>query len=215
MLKKLIVLNKSDFWLLWGVVGGAFVLLQLLVFVISAMTGDAEILLSGIVLPCLAGGFLIFTTAAQVMVTFEQALQFGSTRRRALGLSLGLSAAEAVGAMGLAGLLTLAERLAGVRLWQAATGRQFAALALGWKWWLAIALGGLALGLAAGALLQRFGRRGFWAVWAVWMLGCFSPQLLPWNHYAITDWLLPVLGVLGVLAVIWALWSLLHAVVRN
>lgn len=215
MLKKLIALNKSDFWLLWGVVGGAFVLLQLLVGVITVVSGDAEILLSGIVLPCLAGGFLIFTTAAQIMVTFEQALQFGSTRRRALGLSLGLSAAEAVGAMALAGLLTLAERFAGVRLWQAATGSQFAVLALGWKWWLAIVLGALALGLAAGALLQRFGRRGFWALWAVWMLGCFGPQLLPWEQYTITDWLFPALGVLAVLSLLWSVWSLLHAVVRN
>lgn len=215
MLKKVIALNKSDFYLLWGIVGGVFVLLQLLVGVIAAVSGDAKLLLSGIVLPCTAGGMLIFTTAAQIMATFEQALQFGSTRKRALGLSLGLSAAEAVGAMALAAVLALAERLVGVGLWRTVTGTQVAAFTLDWYWWIVIALAALVLGLIAGAVLQRLGRKGFWALWIIWMACCFGTQLLPWKYYTISDWLFPLIGILVVLALVWSVWSLLHAVIRN
>ena len=215
MLKKLILLNKSDFWLLWGVVGGAFVLMQLLVGLITVVSGDAELLLSGIVLPCVAGGILIFTTMAQIMVTFEQGLQFGCTRKRALRLSLGLSAAEAAGAMGLAAVLSLLERLVGASLWNSVAGTQVAAIALNWYWWLAIALGAVLLGTILGALIQRFGRRGFWALWVLWMVGCFGFQLLPWKHYTITNWLFPLLGVAVLAGAVWSVWSLLHAVIKH
>lgn len=242
MLKKLIVLNKSDFWLLWGIVGGAFVLMQLIEGgILAATRADSAILLSGAVLPCAAGGIVIFTTMAQIMVTFEQGLQFGCTRKRALWLSLGLSAAEAAGAMGLAAVLTLLERLSCPRLWQALTGMQsfyfaqkgrripeyMAGMArmetslhivnftFAWYWWAAIALGAAALGIIMGALIQRFGRKGMWVLWGIWMAACFAPQLLPWKHYTITDWLFPLLGAAAVLALVWSVWSLLHAVVKH
>lgn len=245
MLKKLIALNKSDFWLLWGVVGGVFLVAQLVEgIVLASIKSDSAILISGALLPGTAGLFLVFTTVAQITVTFEQAVRFGCTRRRALGLSLGLSAAEIAGAMGLAAVLTLAERAACPQLWRMLTGMDSVTIAgegrqipeymagvqvaerslhvvdvtLAWYWWIAIALAALGLGLIAGAVLQRFGRKGFWALWVMWMAGCFVPQLLPGEYHAIVR-LLPTIGLgIGAAALVglaWSVWSLLHMAVRN
>ena len=51
--------------------------------------------------------------------------------------------------------------------------------------------------------------------WAVWLLVCFAPQLLPWKQYTIVDWLFPLLGGFVLAAFLWSIWSLLHAVVKN
>ena len=66
----------------------------------------------------------------------------------------------------------------------------------------------------AGALIQRFGGKGGWIIWGICMAPMILGQLLPWQTYEVTDWLVPMLVVLFVGGFLWSIWSLLHAVVR-
>ena len=77
---------------------------------------------------------------------------------------------------------------------------------------------GLAAGFIVGACLQRFGSKGGWILWCVWMAICFAPQLLPLDDLSLPlppDFLLYVAVVLAAVMLIWSVWSLLHAVVKH
>lgn len=243
MLKKLIRLNADDLLLCGGVVGGVFLLLHIITAIAVRFSGEmSSLLLSGILLPITAGILILFVSATHTAVTFDQALRFGQTRRRALGLTLGVAGFEALFSMGLAALLTVPERFFAPTLWMWLTGAEAVSwgelpkipvgpdapmlslpsstlfiedFSLAWWWYPLIALGCMALGIIIGAMLQRFGGKSLWIFWAIWMLVCFSPQFLPWKQYTIVDWLFPLLGIFVLASFLWSIWSLLHAVVKN
>ena len=89
--------------------------------------------------------------------------------------------------------------------------------ALDW-WWCPLLLAiGLAVGLILGAFLQRFGAKGGWIIWAIWMVICLGPQLVGKNVFFIGQWTQGMGAaaiVFAVAAGIWSVWSLLHAVVK-
>ena len=90
--------------------------------------------------------------------------------------------------------------------------------ALDW-WWYPLQLAiGLAVGLILGAFLQRFGAKGAWILWMVWMVIALGPQLVGKNAMLIgqwTAWMGAAAIVFAVAAGIWSVWSLLHAVVKT
>jgi len=244
MLKKLIRFNADDLLLCGGVLGGVFLLLHIITAIAVRLSGEgSSLLLSGVLLPITAGILILFVSAAHVAVTFDQALRFGRTRRQALGLTLGVAGFLSLFSMGLAALLAVLERFFAPRFWLWLSGREYIVMddippipEIGWSsgeaalrakqlfiedfsldwWWLPlIALGCMALGVIMGAMVQRFGGKSLWIFWAVWLLVCFAPQLLPWKQYTIVDWLFPLLGLFLLAALLWSIWSLLHAVVKN
>lgn len=243
-LKKLIRLNLDDLILCCGTVGGLFLLSQIVIGCVMYFgRPDTSILISGILLPIVAGIMGLIVTVSHVGLSFVQALQFGQTRRRALGLALGVSGFETLCSMGLAVLLAWLERLAAPTLWMKLAGASQIVMdalppspvpgpgappapdysgmlfveefSLDWWWIPLIVLGCLAAGLIMGAIIQRYGGKGGWFLWAVWMAVCFLPQLLPWKQFTITDWLFPMMGVMALAGLIWSCWSLLHAVVKS
>ncbi len=246
MLKKLIVNEREDFALGLGLVCGAFVLTHLITAVVMVwLKPDTSVMLSGGILPVLAGVFTLIAAAANLVVDFSLALRCSQTRRRALGLSLSLTAVEAACAMLLAGLLAWAERGFAPALWGWLAGAETVSVgikppvpapppgvsvwavgpsedlfvepfALAWWWYPVIALGCMAGGLLLGAVIQRFGSRGLWGIWAAWMAVCIlGPHLPVWQEHTVLGWMpLPFLAVFAVAALIWSVWSLLHAVVK-
>lgn len=238
MLKKLIRMSLDDLALCCGVVGGVFLLIHIITALTVRFSGEGtSLLLSGVLLPCIAGFMIVICTLSNVMLHTDLAIRYGQTRKRALGLTLGLVSFEALCAMGLAGLLTVLERLFAPGFWMKLAGAQTFAIgresavvlpqgipesqvlqienfSLAWWWMLAIAAGCLAVGLIAGAVLQRFGGRGGWFLWAIFMVVTLGGQMLPWKTYQITNWLFPLLGVMVLVGLIWSVWSLLHAVVK-
>ena len=90
----------------------------------------------------------------------------------------------------------------------------------GW-WFLLLPVAGLLAGLILGAFLQRFGAKGGWILWVIWMVICLGPQLVGENAFFIGQWdpfgptALIALAVFTPLAGIWSVWSLLHAVVKS
>ena len=255
MLKKLIRLNISDIWLCLGVVAAFFLAAQIitgavLLFIVNIHSVP---LVSGVVLPITAGVMALIVTISHVSVNFVQALRFGQTRRRALGMMLSMALFESACASALAAALAWAERTFFPALWLVLSGKEqlvwggippipapapwdgsnqeWAALldeisstlylqdvSLDWWWFPVILLIGLAAGFIVGACLQRFGAKGGWILWCVWMAICFAPQLLPLDDLSLPlppDFLLYVAVVLAAVMLIWSVWSLLHAVVKN
>ena len=242
MLKKLIKLNLDDLLLYIGVECGLFLVIQIVVgCVMYFARPDTSITVSCVIFPIVGGFTALVAGISHVGVSFEQALRFGQTRRRALGLTLGLMSFEAAFALALAGLLAAVEhflcpplwaRLAGADSWRfggfsapapepgaAAPVRESLLMVEGftldWYWGLlifALAMGGC---IIVGAVIQRFGAKGGWLIWCI----CFAPmilmQIFPREIASAAELVIPLLAVLFVAGFLWAVWSLLRAVVRS
>ena len=238
MFKNFLKMNAGDFSLYAAITGGLFLLGEVVILCVMAIARpDTSIFLAGIVLPIVGAFSLFIMSFTNSTVMFDTALRFGRTRRQSLALVAGLLAVEGVYAMGLAALLALAERLLLPGLWAKLAGfegwrlgmymllpegagpalLQVEDFLLAWWWYPLLLAAALSLGLTFGALIQRFGPKGAWVLWAIWMGLCFGPQLLGQNAYLIGQWsvgLLAGLAVLVAAGLCWAVWSLLHAVVR-
>ena len=252
MLRKLLNLNRNDLLLYLGIIGGTFLAAQI-VTACALVFSDARgiPMVSGIILPITACVLIAFAGAANVGVSFGQALRFGQTRRRALGLTAGMTAVQGAAVMLLSLLLTALERLLLPALWLALSGAErlmwgevpslpavwegtdqgWQALLdelsstlyvdfylLDWWWYLLLPLIGLLAGFIIGAFLQRFGGRGAWVIWGIWMVLTFTPQLLGYNVLMIGQWgwwTVPLIAALVLAGLIWSVWSLLHAVVKG
>ena len=251
MLRKLLNLNRNDLLLYLGIIGGTFLAAQI-VTACALVFSDARgiPMVSGIILPITACVLIAFAGAANVGVSFGQALRFGQTRRRALGLTAGMTAVQGAAVMLLSLLLTALERLLLPALWLALSGAErlmwgevpplpavwegtdqgWQALLdelsstlyvdfylLDWWWYLLLLAIGLLAGFIIGAFLQRFGARGAWILWGIWMVLTFAPQLLGYNVLMIgqwSQWMGAAAVVFAVAAGIWSVWSLFHAVVK-
>ena len=252
MLRKLLNLNRNDLLLYLGIIGGTFLAAQI-VTACALVFSDARgiPMVSGIILPITACVLIAFAGAANVGVSFGQALRFGQTRRRALGLTAGMTAVQGAAVMLLSLLLTALERLLPPALWLALSGAErlmwgevpplpavwegtdqgwqalldelsstlyLDSFALDWWWYPLLLAIGLLAGLIIGAFLQRFGAKGAWIIWGIWMVLTFAPQLLGYNVLMIGHWgwwTVPLIAALVLAGLIWSVWSLLHAVVKG
>ena len=241
--QKLVKLNLDDLALYLAVEGGLFLVIQIIIgCVMHFGRPDTSVTVSCILFPIVGGFTALIAGISHVGVSFDQALRFGQTRKRALGLTLGLCAFESAFALVLAGLLAAVERflcqplwakLAGMEDW--ASGNIFFSpegttvngalvsgkvlliktFTLDWYWWLlifALAVGG---GVIAGALIQRFGGKGGWIIWGICVLPMLLTQIFPRELVSSVELVVPVLAVLFVAGFLWSVWSLLHAVVRS
>ena len=250
MLKKLMALHRADWWLCLGVLGGIFLIAQVVTGIALLCGAHSAPLLSGIILPISTAFLVLFLVLVHVNDLFLLALRLGQTRRRALGLTLALSALAGTAGMALSALLAWIERALLPALWLALSGADklvwgevpplpavwdgtdqgwqalldelsstlyLDSFALDW-WWCPLLLAiGLAVGLILGAFLQRFGAKGGWILWMVWMVIALGPQLMGKNIMLIgqwTAWMGAAAVVFAVAAGIWSVWSLLHAVVK-
>lgn len=240
--QKLVKLNLDDLLLYLGVECGLFLVIQIIIgCVMHFGRPDTSITVACILFPIVGGFTALVAGISHVGVSFDQALRFGQSRKRALALTLGLCAFESAFALALGGVLAAVERFLCPPLWAKLAGLdgwRFGGLSasapepgaavlarepllvvesftLDWYWWLlifALAVGG---GVIVGAVLQRYGSKGGWIIWGLVMGPVILGQLLPWRTHEITNWLFPLLAVLFLAGFLWSLWSLLHAVVRS
>lgn len=241
--KKLVKLNLDDLALYLGVEGGLFLVIQIIIgCVMHFGRPDTSVTVACILFPIVGGFTALVAGISHVGVSFDQALRFGQTRKRALALTLGLCAFESAFALVLGGLLALAERFLCVPLWARLAGMNGWAMGnimpvpegtmvngalvpektllietftLDWYWWLlifALAVGG---GVIVGALIQRFGGKGGWIIWGICVVPMLLLQIFPKELVSSVELVIPVLAVLFVAGFLWSVWSLLHAVVRS
>ena len=76
-----------------------------------------------------------------------------------------------------------------------------------------VAVAAIALGLIIGGVIQRFGGKGGWFLWAIWMAVIFGDSLF--GGFVFLKDLVPLMVVLLAGSLVWSVWSLLHAVVKN
>lgn len=121
--KKLVRLNLDDLLLYLGVEGGLFLLIQIIIgCVMHFGRPDTSVTVACVIFPIVGGFTALVAGIAHVSISFDQALRFGQTRKRALGLTLGLMSFQAAFALALAGLLAAVERFLCVPLWAKLAG---------------------------------------------------------------------------------------------
>ena len=241
--QKLVKLNLDDLALYLAVEGGLFLVIQIIIGCVMYFARPETSVTVACVLYPIVGGFTALVAGiSHVGVSFDQALRFGQTRKRALALTLGLCAFESGFALALGGLLAAVERFLCPPLWAKLAGMDgwtsgaiffmpegttvngelvsgkvllIKDFTLDWYWWLlifALAVGG---GVIAGALIQRFGGKGGWIIWGICVLPMLLTQIFPRELVSSVELMVPVLAVLFVAGFLWSVWSLLHAVVRS
>lgn len=232
---KLLRSAWDDFAVCAGVLLGFFLVAHIITVVALAFFFDGtSLMISGMILPIVSAFLILIYSVSYSGFQFSHLVRFGCTRRRALALTLGLEGTITLFCMGLSALLTGLERFAAPALWQAITGCDgidyarsgqvlvethlsnalfIEIFALPVWGWFAIAIGTVAAGTLCGTILHRFGKKGMWVLWALWMSVCFIPQIF--NSYLdhLPDLTLVggVGGVALVLAFGWAIWYLLRA----
>lgn len=232
---KLLRNSWDDFAVCAGVLAGLFLVAHIVTGVVLALFFDGtSLMLSGTILPIISGFLVVIYSMSYSGFQFSHLVRFGCTRRRALALTLCLEGTTALFCMALSALFTGLERLAAPALWQAITGSDGVYYGIdGWValdetspnalfveliflplWgWFAIAVGAVAAGTLCGTILQRFGKKGMWVLWALWMAVCFAPQILDSYLEFLPD--LTIVGSAGgvalLLALVWAIWYLLRA----
>lgn len=103
MMMKMIRANWVDLAQGCGVVAGIFLAIHLITAgVLFWGHPDSSVTISGIALPAAAGLMILVVTATYLAITFDQMVRFSLTRRRALGLLMGMAGAQALCSMGLA-----------------------------------------------------------------------------------------------------------------
>ena len=124
MLKKLIRLNINDIWLCLGAVAVFFLAAQGITAAVLLFVENVHSvpLVSGVALPIVAGIMTLVVSISHTSVSFVQALRFGQTRRRALGMMLSMALFESACATALAAALAWVERAFFPALWLSLSG---------------------------------------------------------------------------------------------
>lgn len=220
MIKKMLKLNASDFGVCAGVIGGFFLLLELVInIVMAAVRPDSVPTMAAILLPCAAFMLCLFINVFQVPLQFDFLLRFGVSRRRALAGVVGIMACETVSAFLAALVLAQADRLI-ANLWLAARPElELEAMSIPLWGSALMAAGALALGLVCGAVIQRFGRKAMAILWVAFMAFVVLMNATGWDVLDELDSIPTAAIAVGALAVAaalaWSVRSLLRACVKG
>lgn len=217
MLRKLWKLEASDNYTLL-ILAGLFLAAQLINGGILLFTDlTTGVLVCPLLLLVVAVLLSLLLIASHGVLSFEQAVRMGMTRRTALRLFLGLSMAQTVALFATGAVLVVLEQLLGRYVWPLLSpGVELKNFLTVVPWWgYLLALGGcLVAGVVAGAGIQRYGAKFGWGVWVLWMGWFFLYDQLPWKRWA-QSLLWPAVAVLVAALLIWSIWSYLHAVIRK
>ena len=227
MLKKLRRLNLDDLLLWLAVEGGLFLVIQIIIGCVMRFgRPETSVTISCVLFPIVGGVLGIIAGIVHIVFSFDLALRFGQTRRRALGLALGVISFETAFAMALGGglaerdgwamgnLMPIPEDMLVNGVPVSKKILLIEEFTLDWYWWPLIFGASIVIGVIVGALLYRFGSKGGWVIWGICVAPMLLSQLLP-KVILTAGWLIPLLTVLLLAAFLWSVWYLLHAVVRQ
>ena len=217
--KQLVRLNLDDFKLYLYILVIPFLVVQCITAVVMLTIHPQDtVLLSGPIQALLLGIVCFIAAFAHGTVSYPQFIQFSCTRKRGLSLFFGILGAESVLCILLSMVLVALENRFSLPLCRMLSGHSVMyAEEFDVVWWAfpLAALIGAMLGLFTTALFLRFGQKGLWGAWGLYLFGCFGPQFLPWKQYTITDWLIPLIVVFSIAALIWSIYVMLHLAIKN
>ncbi len=231
-------INKGDLWVTAAVEAGLFLLVHIVTILALLITREqSSVLLGGTLLPIAGAIILLVLTGTAVLNHFDYLITFGCTRKRALANVLGYLGALSGVLLVLSWGLSALERAVFPSLWKAVLGVSqirmeslmvpegslppsdilfVEDMSLSWWWAPLILLAGIVIGLVGGAVIHRFGKRGGWCLWAVYMAVCLvAPSWLERisTSMAATVCILAIITL--VLGLIWAVWDLLRGPIRR
>lgn len=185
-------LQKEDFLGMGAIALGGVVLTEVVVNLVMALGKPDSYFLLGPFLLFLVGGFVaVMLSVGYWLTAFPMGVKMGATRREMVAGVAGVTVGMSLLLLTFPALDYLLERQLGVGYWVNTVGRalEFDLLYYipWWGWPLAAVLCPV-VGLLVGTVILRFGRKGFWVIWGIWMAGCFVPQMLP------ADFNFPVIG---------------------
>lgn len=240
-LKNLIRINQDDLKLFAGVLGVVFLLVHVVTAFAVKFSGEGRsLLLSGAILPFVAALLVLIATAGHVYTTYLHGVRMGQTRKGSMALMGGIALFEGVFAMILSAALNALERAFAPSFWMWLAGAERVVIgresmvvypqgyvrgdtsllaiedfSLAWHWWLLLLLGGMALGLIIGAVLDRFGSKGATFLWLFYFGAIIGQNLLPWKTHEVTNILFPALIIATAAGLIWSVLSLLRTTIRS
>ena len=224
-----------------GVLGVLFLIIHTVTAFAVKFSGEgSSLLLSGAILPIVSAVLILITTAGHVHTTYLHGVRMAQTRKGAMALMWGVTLFEGAFAMVFSAVLNAVERAFAPTFWmwlagaeQIAIGRESMVVypegyvwgdtsllaiedfSLAWYWWLLLLLGGLALGLIIGAVVDRFGSKGAAFLWIFYFAVIIGQNLLPWKTHEVTNILFPALAIAAAAGFIWSVHSLLHTTIRS
>lgn len=222
---KMIKLNLDDLGVAAAIVGGTFLLLEAVIAAIMLVQrerAETSIAMGWVLLPVMAGFACLFFNSMQVTIGFDLLLRYGVTRRSSILAVAAHMLTMTCFSFVLAFALGELDRLI-AHFWMRTMHLSMVELADGHiplYVFLLIPLGLTVLGLGSGALLQRFGIRGFWVLWGAWMVLMIGQSAIPWEGIFETVSASPVLSVLaccgvGLVILVLSVWSLMRSTVKN
>ena len=205
-------------WLLYGsgldwqlgAVAVFWLLIEGITAVALAITKETTtVILSAMICLILLAFVSVFTGFQRVNRVLTLGIALGSTRRaevlRCAAWHLGGALASAALLFGLNGLSHLIYRLAYAPRGIVLDMDGLALLPTGE--WLLILLAPVLLSICVAATVNTFGPKGYWVVWLLWMLICFSPNSLIKLYKTSPAALWAVLALAAVLLLGWTAWS--------
>ena len=189
---KQLKLQKKDF-LQVGIVCVSFVAVAELIVNLVMCFGDPEsyFMMAPFLLFFMFSIMALAISVAYWTTAFSIGLRMGATRREMTVGVLFQTLVMNVFIIAFAWLELLLERTLGVGYWVNTVGKdlEFDVLfSLPWWSWLLSVLVCTVGGLLFGTVILRFGRKGFWVIWGLWMAGALGPSLLP------DDFNIPIVG---------------------
>ena len=205
-------------WLLYGsgldwqlgAVAVFWLLIEGVTAVALAITGEkTTVILSAMICLILLAFVSVFTGLQRVNRVLTLGVALGGTRRqqvlRCVAWHLGGALASAVLLFVLDGVSHLIYRLAYAPRGIVLDMDGLALLPV--PVWLLILLAPVLLGMCVAATVNTLGSRGFWIVWVLWLLICFSPNSLIKLYETSPAALWAVLALAAVLLLGWTVWS--------
>lgn len=166
--KRQLYLGWKDYLLQILVTLGAALLLTAIAAIVVAATGDVDFMprVGAAALCGVAGFYSLFACVANIGVRFNSVIKMGAVRRNYLLVNLVISFGITFALIMFANAWALIENLV------------FAPMGMEvvWGWFIkplpaaGIALAVNVFGIWAGSMMMRFGKAGFWVMWAIWMV---------------------------------------------
>lgn len=183
MFGKAIKMNLEDILPLCGVVGGFFLLYEVIeAVVLFTVKPDTSGAICGVILMAVCAMMNFFAGCGYPMLNVDLLLRCSVTRKTALLATFGTMALNMAATMALAFVLGKADSLI-ADAWMKALPWVMGVERIEVPVWVypALGLGMVCLSLGVGAVLQRFGRKAFWVLWAGWMLLAVGMNVIDWD----------------------------------
>lgn len=217
MLGKAIKMNLEDLWPFLAIEGACFLVYELIEAIILYVgKPDTSGAICGVILLAIGVMANLIAGGTYPVLNVDLLLRYSVTRKTALFATLSSMTLNVTVSMACAALLGWVDgRIA--RLWVNVLPWVTEVESVEPPLWayFVIGIGVVCLAMGAGAMLQKFGRKAFWLVWALWMLFVVGINLVDMEAIIEAPATIPALVALCVVSLIGGSALTLRSTVRN